>query len=222
MSQVIPGGRDDMLQFYADHLVQWEANAASIGLTLPQVTALRDAVETATSQVTVARQTRDNAKAATDLANAKAAVARSLGGGAMSMIRAYAENNGPQTYDKAGIPAPKPPVPAGPPTPAVNFTADPRADGTILLKWRGTVAQNASFDILRSIDGGPYTDIKNTRDKSYLDSAVPSGVAMISYRVYGKRDNVRSTPASTNVLFGTLSPTLQAAFGTGGQASEAA
>src|SRR5690606_1211712 len=95
--------------------------------------------------------------------------------------------------------------------------ADPIADGTILLKWKGTLSHGQDFDIERAIDDGPFVFIKNVRAKSYHDMAVPMNTNAIKYRIYGVRATKRSvTSATANVLFGTLPPALQAAFRSGG------
>lgn len=223
MTNVIPGTRDAMLTFYANHVDLWSSVAAQIGVSSAMVIDLKGSLIESQAALQAAQQARETAKVATDTLNFKAAVTRALGGAAMSTIRAFAESaGGVEVYQLANIPAPKPPQPAGPPTPALDFTADPRADGTIQLRWKGTIAQNASFDIERSVDGGAYTLLKNTRSKKYLDTAVPMNSSIISYRIYGVRDDLRSTSISSNVLFGTLPPALQAAFRTGGPVSEAA
>ena len=218
MSKVIPGPRDDMLTFYANHIDTWELNQASIGLALPEVTALKNAIEAAQAQLTATQVLRENARNATDLLNAKAAIVRSLGGAAMSTIRGYAEATDPiEVYEKADLPMPKPPTPAGPPVAPTSVVADPNATGTITLKIKGSVAQNASFEIERSVDGGAYVLVKPTRLKTWTDEAVPMNTNTIVYRVWGVRGNVRSqTATSATVNFGNLPAEILAAFRTAG------
>lgn len=223
MTHVIPGGRDAMLTFYQNRIDLWSSNAADIGLAPETVLALKDSLDAALAQLALAQQTRDLAKTETGVLNAMAAATRALGGAAMATIRAYAESTGDEkVFQKANIPPPKPPQPAGPPSPAQNLVADPHPNGTIELKWKGTVAQNASFDIERSVDGGSYVFIRNTRDKAWIDEAVPMNSAFITYRIYGVRDGKRSVSVSATVQFGTLPAALQAAFRSTGPQAEAA
>ncbi len=218
MSKVIPGPRDEMLDFYANHIETWDMNQASIGLGAPELTALKEALDAALLQRGATQQLRQNARTATDVLNAKAALVRSLGGAAMSTIRGYAEATDPAVvYAKADLPMPKPPTPAGPPVAPTSVVADPNATGTITLKIKGSVAQNASFEIERSVDGGPYVLIKPTRSKTWTDEAVPMNTNVIIYRVWGARDDVRSqTATSATVNFGNLPAEILAAFRTNG------
>lgn len=224
MSNIVPESRDSMMTYFQTMQPVWELVAAEVGLLPAQTDELKARLDAALATHANALAARAQSKALTAQLDAEAAALRSYGVALMQTIRSYAEQqaNPEATYSKAQIPPPKPPQPAGPPSPAVNFSADPRADGTIELTWRGTVAQNASFDIERSIDGGPYAFIKNTRTKSWIDEAVPMNIALITYRIYGVRDGARSKVESTTVQFGTLPPALQAAFRTEGNISEAA
>lgn len=223
MPPIVPTTQDGLLDWYSQHAPVWTVAAASIGLLPAQTTALSDLV-------TAAKTARDNrlnaaqaAKTATVAYNAALSNLGTFGAAMMATIRAYAEATDDEgVYQKADIPPPAKPTPAGPPVTPTEFTADPNADGTITLKWKGSVAQNGGFDLERSIDGGAYTAIKSTRSKTYLDKAIPMNSAMIVYRIYGTRDDVRNeNPATTQVLFGTLPPELQAAFRSG-PAAEAA
>jgi hypothetical protein len=210
---VIPDGRDDMLTFYANHIEAWIAKAALLGLDPVKLAAMSQALDAALAQQQSARQLRSAAQVATDQLNMQAAGVRAMGGAVVARIRANAESTGNiELFEAASLPMPRPATPAGPAEPAASVTAEPSADGTITVRWRGTVSRNQSFEIERSVDGGPRILIKSTRRKRYLDEAVPMNVAGIVYWVYGVRNEERSRPASTTVQFGTLPATVQAAF----------
>src|SRR5690606_33509652 len=98
----------------------------------------------------------------------------------------------PEVYELAKLAPPSPPAPIAPPTSPTEFRADPNADGTITLTWKGTLSQNQSFDIERSIDGGTFTFVKNVRGKRWLDDRVPMNSVSITYRAYGVREAKRS------------------------------
>lgn len=217
MSEIVPQTQEGLLNWYATRQPVWAANAAGLGLSVEQCTALATLVETAQDELAARELAREQAIAKTeDVHNALGALG-GFGAALMATIRAFAEaKDDPSIYTTALIPAPKPDTPAGPATSPTEFSADPNPDGTITLKWKGTVAQNQSFDIERSVDGGAWIFIKNTRKKSWKDVAVPTNISGITYRIYGTRDDVRSDkPTITQVLFGTLPPELQAAFRSG-------
>jgi hypothetical protein len=218
----IPSGRNELVDFYEKHYELWVDKALEIGLSVELAAAVKTAAEAAIAARNNAGLLRNSAKMGTTDYYEKADALRSIGGAAVATIRAFADATDNKTvYITAAISPPAPPTPAGPPSPAVNFTADPRADGMINLKWKGTVAQNASFDIERCVDSGPYVLLDNVRTKSFLDKAVPMNTNMIVYRIYGKRDGVRSTPETATVLFGNLPAAIQAAFRSGPAAQAA-
>lgn len=213
----IPKTANELVDFYAAHFEIWEQHALQIGLSTELVTAVKDASGTAVAARNAAIAARNASKLATSMYHDKVDILRSIGGAAVATIRAFAEaTDNSEVYDLAKLSPPAPPSPAGPATAPTEFTADPNADGTITLRWKGTIARGQTFDIERSIDGGPAAFIKNMRGKKYIDTAVPTGAVSITYRAWGVRNNVRSeTSASTQVLFGTLPPALQAVFKTG-------
>lgn len=218
MSKVVPQQRDLMIQFYEYHSPIWTANAAGVGLLPAQTTELATRLEKAKNSLDAVLAARQQAKALTLQLDADAAALRSYGAGLMSTIRGYAEQQADpaETYVLAEIPAPQPAKPAGPPVAPEAVVADPNATGTITLKIKGSVAQNASFHIERSIDGGPYLLVGPTRLKTWTDEAVPMNSNTIQYRVFGVRDDTRSQTATTaTVNFGNLPPALQAAFRSG-------
>lgn len=217
MSETVPQTQDGLLDWYAQHQPVWESDFAAVGLTMAQTDVLKGLVDAATIKRAARNNARQQSKSATLGFNQSLTALGTYGGALMATIRAYAEaTNNPDVYEKADIPAPKPATPAPPPQAPEDFTADPNADGTITLRWRGSVSQNGSFDIERSIDGGPYIFVKNARAKTWMDHAVPMNTNMIVYRGYGVRDAVRSgTSASTTVIFGNLPAALAAAFRTG-------
>lgn len=217
MSDIVPKTQDGLLDWYSQHQPKWESAGAAIGVDPALSTALKDLVETAKIAKAARIDAKASAKSATVTYKQSLANLSSLGAAIMATIRAYAEATDDVTvYAKADIPPPAKPTPAPPPLAPTEFTADPNANGTITLRMKGSVAQNGSFDIERSIDGGPYTLLKNTREKTYVDNAVPTNSTIIAYQCYGVRDSKRSADsASTTVLFGNLPAALQAAFRSG-------
>lgn len=212
----IPQSRNDIISFYAQHAPIWSTAPVDIGLTIPTAAAVKAAADEAVAALNAAEAARNASKVATDTLNAKAASLRLIGGAAMATIRAFAETTGnEEIYQKAQISPPAPPKPVGPPVSPTEFSADPNADGTITLKWKGTVSGNQWFVIERSIDMGAWTFIKSIREKRWLDTAVPMNVSNITYRVFGLRGSELSvSPPTAAVNFGTLPAALAAAFRT--------
>ncbi len=217
MTTVVPQSQEGLVNWYATHEPVWSTHFASIGVSEAQCSALKDLVEAAKLALTARELAQEEARSKTEAVHTALAALSGFGAAMMSTIRAYAEaTDDPNVYQTALIPAPKPDTPAGPATMPTDFEADPNPDGTITLKWKGTVAQGQSFDIERSVDGGAWVFVKNTRKKNWKDTAVPTNVSGITYRIYGTRNDVRSDKSATaQVLFGTLPPELQAAFRSG-------
>ena len=217
MSAVLPPGKQAQIQFFLQHVDKWKDAAATIGLDALEVDAFKVIVEAAAAAEQAAFQARDDSRSATKSYDTAFDKMSDDGRALIATIKAYAEKTGDEdVYARAAIPAPKPASPAPPAEAPTELVADPIADGTIMLKWKGTLSQGQSFDIERSIDGEPFTFIKNRPAKSFHDMAVPMNTNMIRYRVYGTRDSVRSVASATaDVLFGNLPPALQAAFRSG-------
>lgn len=219
---IVPNGRDEMIAFYKVHQPVWETNMLALGLTQPEIDEIKAKLTAALTQQETAAQARQNAQAQTLSLNQLADVLRATGALMMTRIRTYAEStNNPALYALAEIPAPKPPQPAGPPQTPTDFVADPLANGTITLTWKGSIAQGQDFPVERSIDGGPWTLRDTVRGKKWTDMAVPMNSNVIQYRIYGRRSDVWSNPPATaTVNFGNLPAEILAAFRAGGNGAQ--
>lgn len=202
----IPNGRNALLGFYEAHADRWAASAAAVGLS-PELAA---AMASTTAEAAEAREAmiaaRNAAKLATAMFYEKIETMRATGSAAVATIRAFAEaTNNVEVYRTAEVSPAADRSPPPPPQAPSTLHADPNADGTVRLTWKGTLSRNQSFDVERSIDGGAYTLLKNVRGKNYRDAAVPSCAGRITYRLYGVRNNVRSSDVkTTQVLFGNV------------------
>jgi hypothetical protein len=203
-----------MIKFYEQRQPTWLAKATDIGLSATQPVELATKIEKALGDQASAEEARVLAKNATEQAAMSAADLKSFGAGLMSTIRGFAESTGNnEVYTTALIPPPKPATPAGPPTSPTEIGADPHADGTITLKWKGTVANGQWFVIERSIDGGAWMYQHSQREKTWLDKAVPMNTNTIRYRVFGLRGTALSVnPPVATVNFGNLPAAIAAAF----------
>lgn len=127
-----------------------------------------------------------------------------FGSGILKTIRAKAEkDNDPNIYVLAEIPAPQPPTPAGPPDQPTHLAAAVLQPFGLRLTWKGTVAQNAAFNVFRRLPGETaYTLLKSTREKSYDDNAVPGSVASVQYYISAVRDEYEVNSTGITLQFG--------------------
>lgn len=203
--RVVPVTHSAMLDFYLTHAAAWQTDPGAVGLTPEVAAAVREAVEAATAARNVGYRLRQQMLAATLEYRRALAQLGTVGSAAMSMIRAHAEVTGDESiYPRAQIPPPRRPTRAPEPVSPTDLSAHPLADGTIRLKWRGTVALNQSFEVLRSVDEGPRVFLAGMRTKEWVDQDVPAQVRSIRYQVYSVRGGKRSARATTaSVRFGT-------------------
>lgn len=201
---VLPKHRDELIAWFLQRLPHWEVDPASVGLTVSQVASLRDSVEKAAAAAERMRRLRNSAMAATAQADALAADLRAEGGPLVSTIKAFAETTGDrEVYVRAQVPPKRAPTPLPPAEPPTRLNADPLANGHVLVTWRGSIARHQTFDVLRSLDGGPFILLRNVRGTRLLDETVPIGTTTALYRVYGVRRNQRSIKvAQTSLCFG--------------------
>lgn len=214
---VIPKTRDAMIEWYTQRQPIWEAQLEQIGVTAPQCTELKNRLGQAVDLVAAAKAKRESAKTATEAAALAVDSLRSYGAGLVSTIRAFAEaTDDDQVLIKAEVPLPKPPTPVGPPTSPTDLSADPHANGTITLKWKGTIQGNQWFAIDRKTTAGNWVRLDSVRAKKFTDLAVPMNTNIILYRVYGQRGTqISNPPAEATVNFGNVPAEIAAAFRTG-------
>jgi hypothetical protein len=202
---VLPKSDLEKVEFMEAHLTGWNTNALAIGLTAAQVTAMQAATTAARNAYNAAITARDAAKSATANFHNLTRSMTDLASDAIKAIKLKAaQSNDPTVYTLANIPAPLPPSPPPPPQPPTDLVADPNADGTISLKWKGSVANATFFSVWRRVDGGDWQSIGSTALKQFLDPGVPSPVpSTITYAVRSQRENMVSAPSvQAEVVYG--------------------
>lgn len=206
MRYIVPRRQRDMLDFFRSHLTVWQQDPAALGLTVEQIQSLTQMLadaEAADFEADLARQralslTEANARASRNL--------RRLGVSLMSTIRAKGSvTDDPKVYINAAIPMPRPPSPTPPPEAPKTLHAEPLPSGQIVLRWKGSIAHGQTFQILRSVDGSPFTQVAAGRFKKWTDTRIPVGARQIQYRLTAER-NGRSAVSSAfaSVTFGTV------------------
>lgn len=204
---VLPPSDLGKVEFMEGHLTLWTANAVAIGLTAAQVTAMGTATTAARAGFNGSTTAHAAAKASTANFHNLTRTLADLASDAIKAIKLKAaQGNDPNVFVLANIPAPLPPSPPPPPEPPTDLIADPNADGTISLKWKGSVANATFFSVWRKTGLSPtWSNIGSTAIKGFVDGAVPSNPipASITYAVRSQRGNEVSAPSvQAEVVYG--------------------
>lgn len=216
---VLPANQVDAISFCENHWPTWTTAAATIGLTAPQVTALKTLTQTARANYDAAQAARNASKAATTTLGSGVSAMRASAADLIGQIKAYADlqANPSTVYAAAQIPEPALPVPAQPPGKPTNFNVGLEPDGSVTLSWDATdssASTGAFFTISRKLPGqtsftgvgGAPGTTNESRRSSFTDSSVPATAASngAQYIVQGFRGTRVGTPSdSITVQFGT-------------------
>jgi len=208
----LPRNVQDLLEVAGTALPVWTANAAGVGLTPLQCTEMADAEEATQAKRSDALALRSASKAATSQMNEAAGELRTLMQQAIDRIRVFALSSADPkaVFDLAQIPAPAEPSPLPPPEAPTMTTADPNADGTATISWKGSQQGGAFFTIWRKVgDAGAWTQIGAVAAKKFTDFAVPNpGVTEGATLFYGVR-------CQRNVEVSAMSVPATITYGTG-------
>lgn len=204
MASVLPQSREQMIAWFSDRLTSWGANAAGIGLSAPQVTALASLVSSAVGSLDSVTAARIASKDATVLFHSDADALRSYGADLIKVIKAYAEaNDDPSVYATASVPPPAPPTPAGPPEKPTELEASLVLPWGIGLKWKGSISQGAYFGIFRRLPGeSNFTFVQTVKEKRFDDTTLPAGTASVEYFIAVFRDTFQVNSSTLAVQFG--------------------
>jgi hypothetical protein len=183
----------------------WSVDPAALGILPTDIVELNARVSEARADFDAALAARNTAKALTEAQHNSVSTMFDFGSGILKTIRAKAEkDNDPNIYVLAEIPAPQPPTPAGPPEQPTELAAAVLQPFGLRISWKGTISQNASFNVFRRLPGETsYTLLKSTREKFYEDNAVPSGVASVEYYIAAVRDEFTVNSTGITLQFGT-------------------
>ena len=209
----MPSDRDALLNFALAHQDKWTTNAVAIGLTAPQMLALKAAVAAVQSQQTTVATIRAQSKTATRALGDNFTQLRRDVSDAVRDINAFAAASAkPESiYNLADIEPPQPRGETLPPAKPTNltFTLDP-ATGGILIKWRCSNPQGVFgvvYTVRRRIGAaGNQTVLGVTGEKKFTDVTIPAGTSLLTYEVFGQRGS----------QVGPTSDTVQVRFGVGG------
>ncbi len=205
---VIPIPKEQMVAFFNAHLKAWGDHTLAIGLSVPQLAAITAALNAAQADLDTVAEARLASKSATGTFYVSAATLRALGQQAIDRIRLQAEStNNPNVYALAQIPAPQPPGPTPAPEVPTEVFADPNADGTVTVKWKGTTANGQFFSVWRRVgEGGTWTHLSSIagRGRSFIDTSVPNPFttqgASLFYMVLAQRGTETSAQSNLGVI----------------------
>ncbi|HYE62997.1 MAG TPA: fibronectin type III domain-containing protein [Phycisphaerales bacterium] len=200
----------ELLQWAGSHRDLWVLNQAQIGLSAPQVQAFKTVADAFIAAEAAAVKAREAAKAATLELNDAMAAVRTLGGGYINLIRAYAETtNNNQVYVLSGVDPVSPPGPQPIPNAPTNFSATVTPEGWIVVSWKASQpASGVQYRVQRRINGEANFTLVGTVGsvKKYEDKTLPFGVDRVDYIV---------TPVRNNIV-GPSGNTFSLQFGVGG------
>lgn len=201
----LPDKINERIEWFEQRLASWELAPQNIGLTSAIVTALKQSTEDARAAYTAAQAARIAAKNATLGQTTNVRNMTDLGADAIRYIRAYADSRPTMVqreavYQASSVPPPAPPQPAGPPVAPTNVIADPNADGTVTIKWRGSTANQTFFSIWRRVGNmTTWTQIGSVATKKFVDTTVPAGTPSCRYYIVAQREDAMS-PASDEAV----------------------
>lgn len=207
-----PRDRAEFLRWAESHVEVFSATAAAIGLTAAQAQAFKTQVGTLRSKTTAQQAARDAAKAATQAAGDADSATRELTSDLVRSIRAFAtNNNNPNVYVLAQIPAPNPSAPVPPPGQPTDFKVELNSDGSITLKWKVKHPEGSDrvvyFVQRKLINESAFTLVGGSGEKSYQDDTLPVGIDGATYIITAQRGNVQGQPSrQLTVTFGSGGP----------------
>ena len=191
-----------------EHSATWQLNAAQLGLTTAQITALTGAVASAQEDYAAAIKARSESKAASLTAQNSLEAALRLTANAIRDIDATAQNNAnpDSVYVIAQIPPPAPPSPAVPPGTPEAFKVELKQNGGITLTWK---CKNESptgvfYTVRRAPRGstdGPWVQLGVATKRVFTDDTLPAGDGVI-YEVRAQRGELLGNAVQVVVYFG--------------------
>ncbi len=200
---VLPEQINERIEWFEQRIASWKAAPTTIGLTAAQCTALDDAVKNARTNYNAAQAARIASKNATLGQRTFVNSMTNLGSDALRFIKAYAnaQANPDAVYQAASVPPPAAPTPSGPPNAPTNVVADPNADGTVTIKWKGSTTNQTFFSIWRRVGNNTqWSQIGSVATKSFIDASVPAGSPTATYLIRAQRFNEVSAASDEAIV----------------------
>ena len=210
----IPTKNLEALIFCEDHQLVFMAQAANIGLSVPQATLFKNDTLAARTLWNSYNTAVEAARVAGVAMRDGLSKMRDSGGDCINLIRAFADTQAnPNTvYNLAQLPPPAVPSPASPPGTPTEFKVGLNGDGSVTLKWKCANPAGTSgtvYNVYRRPAGTPesaYAPIGVVGTKNFTDTTIPASSAAtggVIYKVVAQRAEISGTPSpELNVYFG--------------------
>jgi hypothetical protein len=205
-SGTVPSGDRASLQFTEERKQLWTDNAATIGLSAEDTTALTNSSDAAQSALDLRTAAVNTAKARTITWHDAAATNRTLARELVRKIRFFASQqaNPDEVYAAAQIPAPKTPGELPAPEVPTDLRVSLDTEGRAVLRFESTRYGGTVWTVQRrtvTTQGTitPWTTAATVIEREFIDPGTPSGVAGVHYRVRAERPSgtsAYSTPVA--------------------------
>jgi hypothetical protein len=210
MGTNVPQSRTEAINWVGDRIVLWTANAASIGLTAGEVTALTTLAGNAGTARNNAQIARASSKSATLDFYTQTDAMRDSAVDLVATIKAFAEKtNDPNVYVLANVSPQDPPSPLPLPTQPTNATAELGGNGAVTINFDAIGPGGTVWQVWRQLPTETeYTFVgnANSRTKSYLDATIPAGTSSAQYTIQGVRGSTTGPVSfAITVQFGGVS-----------------
>ncbi len=190
MGTNLPSDRGPAITWINDHMAQWAANAAAIGVDGADVATASALTSDAVSARSAAGSARIASKDATLSWHSKADLAIDAARDLILEIKAFAaSSDDPQVYVLAGLSPRDEPgeVPAPEMPTAIHATLIP--GGSIRLGWTCRGPQGTFYIVKRKLDGeSGFTMIATVTDKTFTDNNLPLGVDQVLYQINAQKN----------------------------------
>jgi hypothetical protein len=194
MSTYPTSPRSDFIEWCAAQAPEWNEDPDAIGLTKTQASEFVATADKAQTALVELEQARQAALVAADKARAVVALLRRQAGEAVRSIRSYAElsPDAPKIYATARIAPPAGPTPMPPPGRPTRMNATlEAATGALTLTWKSrhpSGVGGTTYLVRRRLPGETaFTLLGTVGKKTFVDDALPAGVAGVEYTVQGQR-----------------------------------
>ncbi|UYV13786.1 MAG: hypothetical protein NCW75_05750 [Phycisphaera sp.] len=177
------------LDFFNQRIAAWTASATELTLTAEDTAALAALLADAETKFDEAKEGWNEYRAKVDAQDEAIGALYEFGSLLVQQIRVAAKKDGTnQLYQLAQIDPPKPATPRTEAPIPTDLRTTNTTSGDIELSFKGSKAGGAVFEVQRQLrevgqQPGAWGYVATIGEKRYVDTAVPSGLAQISYRV---------------------------------------
>jgi hypothetical protein len=206
----VPANAKLRLEFYEAHIAPFTSNAVAIGTTTTAVTDLSTKTTNARDKYSAKVAAEQAAKVATSEWHSAVNAMSVAGSAIIDQIRAKAKiTGGTSIYDLAEIPAPATPSPIPAPGQPTDLVITLTQSGAFDMKWKCPNPSNSTgttYNIFRRVGAvGEFSYVGGSGAREFTDDTVPTGAALIMYKIQAVRSTLVGPFATFNVFLGVSS-----------------